>query len=174
MRLGVLLCAALLIRSADARMYQWISPKTGTMQFSGAPPSWYRAPEQAGSRVLVFENGKLVDDTAIAVAPERRRSLRREALDEVEKRTQLQALSRLERAARWRAVAAEESTESSGPDEDVPISQEQREKPTSSMPEQLEEEMLAIYEKYLQRRAAEQQDVDTTRKRTVPSHEVPQ
>ena len=51
---------------SEARMYQWVNPHTGTVQLSGAPPSWYRG-AQEGPRVLVFDQGRVVDDTAIAV-----------------------------------------------------------------------------------------------------------
>ncbi len=59
-------------------MYQWIQPHTGTVQLAGAPPPWYRS-GQAGPRVVVFEHGRLVDDTQIAVPEERRMELRRQA-----------------------------------------------------------------------------------------------
>jgi len=59
------LCVALLAVAlpAQARMYQWVSPNSGRTQISGKPPAWYRNGE-SGPRVLVFENGRLVDDTA--------------------------------------------------------------------------------------------------------------
>lgn len=44
------------------RMYQWTDPSTGRTHFSGRPPHWYRKGD--GPRVLVFEDGRLVDDTA--------------------------------------------------------------------------------------------------------------
>ena len=68
MRRAVLLIApwVILAAAAEARMYQWTSPASGRVQLAGSPPGWYRGPD-AGPRVLVFENGELVDDTAIAV-----------------------------------------------------------------------------------------------------------
>lgn len=49
--------------SASARMYQWVDAQSGTVQLSGSPPAWYRG-TQAGPRVFVFDNGRLIDDTA--------------------------------------------------------------------------------------------------------------
>jgi len=75
------LCATLLLlvtTSASARMYQWVDPRSGTAQLSGSPPAWYRG-TQAGPRVFVFENGRLVDDTARAVEPAQAAALRDEA-----------------------------------------------------------------------------------------------
>lgn len=61
-----------------ARMYQWVEPDSGTTQLSGKPPSWYRSGE-SGPRVLVFEKGRLVDDTDIELSREARRELRKRA-----------------------------------------------------------------------------------------------
>lgn len=76
---GSLLVLLILTTPAAARMYQWQSPASGRVQLAGSAPPWYRG-TTAGPRVLVFDNGELVDDTAIAVPEERRRSLREEAL----------------------------------------------------------------------------------------------
>ena len=75
MRLPVLICCLFLAGPVAARMYQWTSPATGTPNLSGTPPAWYRAPH-AGPRVLVFERGQLIDDTAIAVSDRQRLELR--------------------------------------------------------------------------------------------------
>lgn len=69
----------ILTTPAAARMYQWESPASGRVQLSGAAPPWYRAAVQ-GPRVLVFENGQLIDDTAHAVTEPRRVALREAAL----------------------------------------------------------------------------------------------
>ncbi len=61
-----------------ARMYQWVEPDTGTTQLSGKPPAWYRS-EAGGPRVLVFDKGRLVDDTAIKLADDVRRGMRKQA-----------------------------------------------------------------------------------------------
>ena len=64
---------------AEARMYQWKDPDTGTTQLSGKPPAWYRTGE-AGPRIIVFDKGKIIDDTGISISNEMRESLRQEAL----------------------------------------------------------------------------------------------
>lgn len=80
--------------SADARMYQWMSPSTGSLQMSGEPPPWYRS-QGDGPRVYVFEDGFLVDDTAIDVSDARKRALRRNAFAELSERRTLEALARV-------------------------------------------------------------------------------
>ncbi len=61
-------------------MYQWINPSSGNTQLSGNPPTWYRSPQSGGGpRVLVFERGKVIDDTAIAVPEGTRDELRSQA-----------------------------------------------------------------------------------------------
>lgn len=77
-RRSLLLLATLLIAwsgSASARMYQWVDAQSGTVQLSGSPPAWYRG-TQAGPRVFVFENGRLVDDTARRLPAEEAAMLR--------------------------------------------------------------------------------------------------
>ncbi len=76
-RRHVVPCLVLLAWSlgASARMYQWVDTQPGTVQLSGAPPSWYRAGVD-GPRVFVFENGRLVDDTGRNVPAEEAAALR--------------------------------------------------------------------------------------------------
>ncbi|MGH2668201.1 MAG: hypothetical protein ACREXX_14135 [Gammaproteobacteria bacterium] len=62
----------------SARMYQWVDPDTGTTQWSGRPPAWYRG-SQRGPRVLVFDGGRLIDDTARRVPDAERDVLRTQA-----------------------------------------------------------------------------------------------
>jgi hypothetical protein len=62
----------------SARMYQWVDPGTGTTQWSGRPPAWYRG-SQHGPRVLVFHGGRLIDDTARGVPDAERDALRTQA-----------------------------------------------------------------------------------------------
>ena len=69
--------------SAQARMYQWNDPDSGTTQLSGKPPAWYRS-NKDGPRVIVFDKGRIVDDTNIRVSDDDRESLRLEALIKVE------------------------------------------------------------------------------------------
>ena len=77
---------ALSSANAHARMYQWSNPSSGIVQLSGAPPAWYRSTTQ-GPRVLVFDNGQLIDDTAIDVGEPVRQSLRAAAFTDEEKAT---------------------------------------------------------------------------------------
>jgi len=71
--LGLILTA-----TAEARMYQWSDPASGTVQLSGTPPAWYRG-ALPGPRTFVFDDGRLVDDTAIPVSELQRRALREQA-----------------------------------------------------------------------------------------------
>ncbi|MEQ8231029.1 MAG: hypothetical protein RLW61_16270 [Gammaproteobacteria bacterium] len=68
----------ILTATADAQMYQWTNPSTGSVQLSGTPPAWYRA-STPGPRTFVFADGRLVDDTAIMVSELQRRALREQA-----------------------------------------------------------------------------------------------
>lgn len=68
--LGLILAAP-----AAARMYQWVSPGSGRVQLAGSAPAWYRG-LTVGPRVLVFENGELIDDTALTVSELQRVELR--------------------------------------------------------------------------------------------------
>lgn len=83
---------------AAARMYQWLDSATGTVRLSGDPPPWYRG-GQLGPRTLVFENGRIIDDTAIALPREEREALRESAFEEVDFRREQDAVRKLERAA---------------------------------------------------------------------------
>jgi len=78
--LSFLLLAAVVIVPVpvSARMYQWVDPGTGTTHWSGRPPSWYRG-SQRGPRVLVFDRGRLIDDTARRVPVAERDVLRTQA-----------------------------------------------------------------------------------------------
>ncbi len=76
-----LIFLALLLASlpVQARMYQWTDPETGTTQLSGKPPAWYRSPDN-GPRVIVFEKGRVIDDTSINISDSSREELRGQAL----------------------------------------------------------------------------------------------
>ena len=67
----------------EARMYQWQDPDSGTTQLSGKPPAWYRSTE-TGPRVIVFEKGRIVDDTNIKIPDAEREAMRTQALSRVE------------------------------------------------------------------------------------------
>jgi len=75
MRLCLIMLALTFACPVHARLYQWVDPYTGTTQLSGTAPAWYRGPNP-GPRVLVFEHGELVDDTAIELVPAERERLR--------------------------------------------------------------------------------------------------
>ena len=78
----ILLTSALLLiltGAAEARMYQWIDPASGTVQLSGVAPAWYRNVDN-GPRVFVFDNGELIDDTAVQVPESQRLRLRADAV----------------------------------------------------------------------------------------------
>jgi hypothetical protein len=68
--------------AVEARMYQWINPASGRTQLSGKPPTWYRGKTE-GPRVFVFENGRLIDDTAREVSETEQQSLRTQAFERV-------------------------------------------------------------------------------------------
>ena len=95
--------------TVHARMYQWTDPGSGNTRLSGEPPAWYRSAER-GPRVLVFENGRLVDDTAVVLPPEQRKALREAAFLEVDLRRERDAVKKLERAALREARRREEAS----------------------------------------------------------------
>ena len=68
----------LFVSVAEARMYQWTEPDTGTTQLSGKPPAWYRGVNK-GPRVFVFDGGRLIDDTDVDVSEETRQRMRQQA-----------------------------------------------------------------------------------------------
>jgi ABC-type methionine transport system ATPase subunit len=80
MIMRIFLILSLFINSyiVEARMYQWIESETNTTQLSGKPPSWYRSTTN-GPRIFVFENGRLIDDTAVTVSDGVRQHMREEA-----------------------------------------------------------------------------------------------
>lgn len=100
----LLLTLSLLILSltAHARMYQWIDPDTNTTQLSGKPPYWYRS-VNPGPRVIVFDNGKVIDDTGIDVSEIENDQLRQQALIIVEQ-DRLSAIEKLRQAEMQKAA----------------------------------------------------------------------
>lgn len=95
----LLLLLLLVSTAAGARMYQWQDPVSKSVQFSGVPPSWYRSPE-GGPTVRVYDGGRLVDDTSIRLSDEDSASMRDMAFRALQEERQLEAIKRLERAAR--------------------------------------------------------------------------
>jgi hypothetical protein len=82
---AALSCAAALLpwsARGEARLYQWNDPRTGTTQLSGRAPAWYRKDRVdpiTQPRVLVFDQGKLIDDSHRRVPDEEQAALRAEA-----------------------------------------------------------------------------------------------
>jgi len=107
----------------EARVYQWTDPNTGTAYLSGEPPGWYRT-RQAGPRVLVYEDGKLVDDTEWRTSLEREKVLRAQALKETEARKRAEEERRAEAArlaAEKAALEEEKATPKPGEEDAVAI-----------------------------------------------------
>jgi len=88
-------------------MYQWVNPNSKNVQLSGIPPAWYRS-KTGGPRVRVFEQGNLIDDTAIALPPSQQGDLRDAAFAELKQRQEAEALRKLELLARRRALKEKE------------------------------------------------------------------
>ena len=103
------LCCLAAALPAGARMYEWVNPASGRVQLSGSPPGWYRAPAP-GPRVRVFENGALVDDTAIALSAEENAALREYAVSRARQNRELAALRELEEVASREAAKREAAT----------------------------------------------------------------
>ena len=103
MRSVLVLLLLSLCLPASARMYQWVNQNTGRVELSGSPPTWYRA-AHGGPRIQVFDQGQMVDDTAIRLSSSQSEKLRNAAFEEFEVRRQAEQIKRLERVARREAV----------------------------------------------------------------------
>ncbi len=99
MRWTIFFISLCLTNPLAARVYQWKDPDSGTAYMSGEPPAWYRT-SQGGPRVLVLEEGKVVDDTEWYISQERERTLREKALKEVKDRKQEEVRLKEEEEAR--------------------------------------------------------------------------
>lgn len=108
MRWLTLLFIALWCVPAAARVYVWTDPNTGTPYMAGAPPAWYRSGID-GPRVLVYDGGELVDDTAVPTPEEQARLLREQAVQAEQER--LADLSRRREAGRTETEAPEAAEE---------------------------------------------------------------
>ena len=133
---------------AAARMYQWLDSVTGNVRLSGDPPPWYRS-ERPGPRTLVFENGRIIDDTAIALSRDEREALRESAFEEVDFRREQDAVKKLERAAlreerrRQEAQAAEqERLQSQAQETAQPETVEQKQQAAADAVQDLDAEMV--------------------------------
>jgi hypothetical protein len=97
MRLILIFFFSIFVSTVEARMYQWVEPGIETTQLSGKPPAWYRS-ASGGPRVFVFENGRLIDDTAVKVSDEVRQRMRQEAfvLAEEDRKKALEKIAKTE------------------------------------------------------------------------------
>jgi hypothetical protein len=111
----IALLATLASAPAQARMYQWVNAQSGRTQMSGKPPAWYRS-DRVGPRVFVFENGRLVDDTAKTVSLEERASLRSRAfaISAQEAEAARQAAAEKQRGADGKKLASAEQDSVTG------------------------------------------------------------
>lgn len=127
--------------SAAARMYQWQDPRSKSVQFSGVPPAWYRSPA-SGPRVRVYDAGKLVDDTYILLSPEDDRSMREIAFRALEEEQQVEAIKRLERAARREDNRREQAKREALKAQASSEQSDTNEAPPEILPESLDPEMV--------------------------------
>jgi len=160
---------------ADARMYQWTDPGTGTTQLSGKPPTWYRS-EQGGPRVFVFEKNRIIDDTAIDVSDSERENLRHQAFLQAEEDRA---------AAREKAMAAEELKSSlkrdrslqeesaaiveAEPDEIVPEEEAEAEMVEMPTDDQTMEEMRELVREWEEQQAREARQM-LERQQAIPAY----
>ena len=98
----------LMTTNVEARMYQWIEESAGTTQLSGKPPTWYRN-VAGGPRVFVFDNGRLIDDTAVQVSDEVRQRMRQQAFILAEEERQA-ASEKIARAKELKAKFEKDKT----------------------------------------------------------------
>jgi len=145
MRSGVLAVVLAFACAAEARVYEWIDPRTQTLQLSGSPPPWYRS-EWGGPRVRVLENGVVIDDTAIEVSEAEAEVLRAEAFREFEARQQeLEALRRLEQEARLEAAKkARAEAEAEAETEEGPAGEEGEALASETITEETIDQLKAI------------------------------
>ena len=96
---------------AQARMYQWVDPDSGTTQLSGKPPTWYRSAD-GGPRTFVIEKGQIIDDTAIKISDELRDLLRQRAFLKIEedRTTAAQKMQEAEELKAALAIGSDEKT----------------------------------------------------------------
>jgi len=105
----VLIVMGLTASLVEARMYQWTDADSGNTQLSGNPPSWYRG-QTRGPRIFVFEQGRLIDDTSIAVEEPERQALRANAFRQA---GEMATLAQARRAAQARASLKDAESDSS-------------------------------------------------------------
>jgi hypothetical protein len=168
----LMLLLLLLISTATAtaaRMYQWQDPNSKSIQFSGVPPAWYRGPD-GGPRVRVYEGGKLIDDTYVLLSAENDRDMRDMAFRALQEEQQLEAIKRLERAARREESRRQQAQR------DALKSQAKAEQPNTTaappdvLPESLDPEMVDRLKAII----AEYDRADTAGGSRAPSGLVPE
>jgi hypothetical protein len=137
----LILLLLLVSTGAGARMYQWQDPHSKSVQFSGVPPAWYRSPG-AGPRVRVYDAGQLVDDTYIRLSPEDDKNMREIAFRALEEEQQLQAIKRLERAARREDSRREQARREALKAQASSEGSDTSEAPPEVLPENLDPEMV--------------------------------
>jgi hypothetical protein len=138
----LILLLLLVSTSAAARMYQWQDPDSRSIQFSGVPPAWYRSPG-SGPRVRVYEGGQLVDDTYIRLTPEDDKSMRETAFRALEEDQQLEAIKRLERAARREESRREQAEREASRAKSSSEGSDTTEAPPDILPESLDPAMVS-------------------------------
>jgi hypothetical protein len=108
------------------RMYQWVDPDTGTPYLSGTPPAWYRTGAE-GPRVVVWEEGRLVDDTAREASRAERVALREAAEAAAAARERAEAEAREARRERLlaRDPEAEEAPAEASEEGAEPLTEEE-------------------------------------------------
>lgn len=136
-----LLVLSLLLSSgvAYARMYQWTEQSTGSTQLSGKPPTWYRS-DAGGPRVFVFDNGRLIDDTAVKVTDEVRQRMRKRAFVLAEEDRQA-AKEKIARANELKEKFKKNKLETDGITEE-PLLTEDSEQQDESAPEDITEDIV--------------------------------
>ncbi len=154
--------------AAAARMYQWQDPDSKSIQFSGVPPAWYRGPD-GGPRVRVYEGGKLIDDTYVRLSPEDDRSMRDMAFRALQEEQQVEAIKRLERAARREESRREQAQREALKAQAKTEQSETTEAPPAVLPDSLDPEMVDRLKAII----AEYDRADTTGASRAPSGSVP-
>jgi hypothetical protein len=157
-----LFIAVLLLISlpAFARMYQWVDPDSKTTQLSGKPPYWYRSGDP-GPRVVVFDNGRVIDDTGIELSEAENARLRQEALFAVERDRQ-DAMEKLARAQRQRAVFETGEEDQDIAEVDLPPVPESLPEPPpaeAAVPDNMAQQMRELLEQYEQLRTRTAREV---------------
>jgi hypothetical protein len=159
----------LMSTAAAARMYQWQDPNSKSIQFSGVPPAWYRGPD-GGPRVRVYEGGKLIDDTYVRLSPEDDRSMRDMAFRALQEEQQVEAIKRLERAARREESRREQAQREALKAQAKTEQSDTTEAPPDVLPEALDPEMVDRLKAII----AEYDRADTAGGSRAPSESVPE